>query len=423
MEGNGVSTVIDDIVARKIFNSRGEETIEIDVITSTSMGRASAPSGASRGKNEVKPYPRRGIEEALKRIETLIVPELLGMNVDVQEEIDRTLRELDGTENFSNIGGNTAFALSLAVAEAAANAYGLPLFQYLGGQLAYELPYPLGNVISGGKHTSGKTPDIQEFLVLPLDARTFQEAAKANALVHKKVGEQLKKKTRNFFGGRSDEGAWIAPIKDHEALELISAACEAVSEEMGFECRAGLDIAASTLWNPKTRRYIYSRNDKKLDAGEQLEYVLRLIDEFRLVYVEDPFHEEDFESFAELTKKAENCLICGDDLFVTNERRLRKGIKQRAGNSIIIKVNQVGTLSRAVKTVKLAKENGYTPIVSHRSGDTVDWHIAHLAVGLSCPIIKTGIVEGARIAKINELIRVEEMLGDKARMASLPRLR
>ncbi|RLI27806.1 phosphopyruvate hydratase, partial [Candidatus Bathyarchaeota archaeon] len=226
-----------------------------------------------------------------------------------------------------------------------------------------------------------------------------------------------------FFGGRSDEGAWIAPIKDHEALELISAACEAVSEEMGFECRAGLDIAASTLWNPKTRRYIYSRNDKKLDAGEQLEYVLRLIDEFRLVYVEDPFHEEDFESFAELTKKAENCLICGDDLFVTNERRLRKGIKQRAGNSIIIKVNQVGTLSRAVKTVKLAKENGYTPIVSHRSGDTVDWHIAHLAVGLSCPIIKTGIVEGARIAKINELIRVEEMLGDKARMASLPRLR
>ncbi|RLI29224.1 phosphopyruvate hydratase, partial [Candidatus Bathyarchaeota archaeon] len=200
MEGNGVSTVIDDIVARKIFNSRGEETIEIDVITSTSMGRASAPSGASRGKNEVKPYPRRGIEEALKRIETLIVPELLGMNVDVQEEIDRTLRELDGTENFSNIGGNTAFALSLAVAEAAANAYGLPLFQYLGGQLAYELPYPLGNVISGGKHTSGKTPDIQEFLVLPLDARTFQEAAKANALVHKKVGEQLKMKTRNFFG-------------------------------------------------------------------------------------------------------------------------------------------------------------------------------------------------------------------------------
>jgi enolase len=417
-----MSTVIDDIVARKIFDSRGNETIEVDVITPSSLGRASAPSGASRGKNEVSPYPRRGIDEALKKIENIVVPELLGMNVDMQEEIDEALVEIDGTENFINIGGNTAFALSLAVAEAAANAYGLPLFQYLGGQLAYELPYPLGNVISGGKHAGDKTPDIQEFLVLPIAARSFQEAAKANTLVHKEVGKRLKQATKDFSGGRSDEGAWIAKLGDYEALELISSVCEEVSEEMGFECRVGLDIAASTLWNPKTKRYIYSRSNKKLDSGEQLEYIFQLIKQFRLVYVEDPFHEEDFKNFAELTRKTEKCLICGDDLFVTNEKRLKHGMKTEAGNAIIIKVNQVGTLARAMRTVRLAKKGGYVPIISHRSGDTVDWHIAHLAVGLNCPIIKTGIVEGARIAKINELIRIEELLGNRAQMSSLPRL-
>lgn len=417
-----MSTVIDDIVARKIFDSRGNETIEVDVITPSSLGRVSAPSGASRGKNEVSPYPRKGIDEALKKIETLVVPELLGMNVDMQEGIDEMLGEIDGTENFANIGGNTAFALSLAVAEAAANAYGLPLFQYLGGQLACELPYPLGNTISGGKHARGKTPDIQEFLVLPIAARNFQEAAKANALIHKKVGEKLKKAGKDFGGGRSDEGAWIAGLNDHEALELLSNVCEEVSEEMGFECRVGLDMAASTLWNPKTRRYVYSRGGRKLDSDEQLEHVLQLIEQFRLVYVEDPFHEEDFKNFAELTRKVRQCLICGDDLFVTNEKRLRHGMKLNAGNAVIIKVNQVGTLTRAIRTVELAKKAGYVPIVSHRSGDTVDWHVAHLAVGLNCPIIKTGIVEGARIAKINELIRIEELLGNRARMASLPRL-
>jgi len=417
-----MSTVIDDIIARKVFNNRGDETIEIDVITPSSLGRVSAPSGASRGKNEVVSYPRRGIDEALKKIETLIIPELLGMNVDAQEEIDQALQEIDGTGNFSNIGGNTVFAVSLAVAEAAANAYGLPLFQYLGGKLACELPYPLGNVISGGRHTSGGTPDIQEFLVLPIKARNFLEAAKANALIHRKVGERLREKNVDFSGGRSDEGAWVARLNDDEALEVLSTVCEEASEEMGFECRVGVDIAASTLWNPKTKRYVYSRSGKKLDSGEQLEYVLRLVKEFRLVYVEDPFHEEDFRNHAELTRKAKNCLICGDDLFVTNEKRLNRATKVGAGNAIIIKVNQVGTLTQALKTVELAKRSGYIPIISHRSGDTVDWHLAHLAVGLNCPIIKTGIVEGARVAKINELIRVEELLGNRARMAILPKL-
>jgi len=414
-----MSTTIEDVIARKVFNSRGEETIEIDIITSMGFGRASAPSGASRGKAEVTPYPKGGIDEAIKKVEQTIAPELIGLNSDSQEEIDGLLHSLDGTNNFSNIGGNTAFAVSLAVADAAANTYGLPLFQYLGGYYAKELPYPLGNVLSGGKHTRGKGPEIQEFLILPVGAPSFFEAEKANTLVHKKVEKALEKKDKSFTGGKSDEGAWTCSLSNEEALEVVAKACEEVSNEIGFECKLALDIAASTFWNNKKKRYMYRNGKRSLDSGEQLEYVLNLIRTYNLIYVEDPFHENDFKSFAELTKKVKSCLICGDDLFVTNLKRLKKGIRLGSANAIIIKVNQIGTLTDAWETVRMAKEAGYVPVVSHRSGDTVDNHIAHLAVGLSCPIIKTGVVEGARIAKLNELIRIEEMLGERALMAQL----
>jgi len=418
-----MSTVIEDVIARKVFNTRGEETIEVDVITTSGFGRASAPSGESRGKAEVIYYPQGGVDQALKKVEDVIASEIVGLNADFQEEIDRTLHEIDGSKDFRVIGGNTAFAISLANAEAAANSYGLFLFQYLGGQVANELPYPLGNTISGGKHTHGKSPDIQEFLALPYGAESFSEAAYANATIHKKAGALLRKKDKLFSGGKSDEGAWIANVDNLDALEVLAKTCEEVSNELNFECGFGVDVAASSLWNEKEKVYLYAREGKKRDSGEQLEFILEIIRKYHLAYVEDPFHEKDFESFAELTRKVRNCLICGDDLFVTNNERLNRGIKMHAGNAVIIKVNQVGTLTDAWETVEMARRNGYTPIMSHRSGDTCDWHIAHLAVAFRCPIIKTGVVEGTRIAKINELIRIEEFLGDRAKMASIPILK
>ena len=414
-----MSSIIEDLIARKIFNNRGEETIEVDVITTGGFGRAAAPAGKSRGKAEVVYYPQGGVDQAVKKVDDLIAPELAGLNADFQGEIDNTLHEIDGSTDFKNIGGNTAFAISLANAEAASNSHGLLLFQFLGGNTATTLPFPLGNCISGGQHARGKSPDIQEYLALPHGAESFLEAQTANTQIHKKIGSSLKKKSTTFNGGKSDEGAWIANIDTDDAFEVIAKACEEVGNELDFECGFGIDVAASSFWKPKEEKYLYESEGKKRDSAEQLEYMLELIEKYHLAYVEDPFHEEDFDSFAELTRKAKNCLICGDDLFTTNTERLNNGIKINAGNAIIIKVNQIGTLTDAVETIELAQQHCYEPVVSHRSGDTCDWHIAHLAVALKCPLIKTGVVEGARIAKLNELIRIEHFLGNRAKMADL----
>ncbi len=414
-----MSSIIEDLIARKIFNNRGEETIEVDVITTSGFGRASAPAGKSRGKAEVAYYPQGGVDQALKAIDDLIAPELAGLNADFQEEIDNTLHEIDGTTNFKVIGGNTAFSISLANAEAAANSHNLLLFQFLGGNTANALPYPLGNCISGGQHIRGKGPDIQEFLALPHGAETFLEAATANAQIHKRIGELLKKKDKLFSGGKGSEGAWIAHIDNLDAFETIAKACEEVGNELDFECGFGVDVAAASFWDAKEKKYIHKSENKKMDTGEHLEYLLDLIEKYHLVYVEDAFDEEDFESFSELTKKSKNCLICGDDLFTTNNERLSYGIKLNAANSIIIKVNQIGTLTDALETIENAQSHGYTTVMSHRSGDTCDWHIAQLAVAFKCPVIKTGVVEGARIAKINELVRIEHFLGNRAKMADL----
>jgi len=412
-----MSSIIEEVMARKLFNSRGQETIEVDIITTDGFGSAAAPAGASKGRAEVVSYPAGGVDVAIQKLEELVVPELIGMDAEEQNEIDALLHEIDGTDNFSNIGGNTVFAISVANAEAAATSYDLPLFQHLSGYLANELPYPLGNVLGGGKHALGKTTDIQEYLVIPLNASCFAEAAKANIMVHNKIGALLRKADPNFTGGRGDEGAWAPNIKNEEALKIVVKACEDVSAELGIECRAGLDVAASSFWNPKEDVYVYAMEGKKRDAGEQLEFMLHLIEEYNLAYVEDPFDEDDYESFAELTKKVNNCLICGDDLFVTNRERLANGIEMCAGNSIIIKTNQVGTLTDAWETTRLAKRAGYVPVMSHRSGETTDTHLAHLAVGFSCPVIKTGVLHGERVAKINELIRIEENLGNRAQMS------
>jgi enolase len=414
-----MSAIIEDVIARRVFNSRGEETIEVDIVTASGFGRASAPAGKSRGKSEVAYYPQGGVDQAVKKVEELVAPEIVGLNADFQEEIDRTLHEIDGSKDFRVIGGNSAFAISVANAEAAANSCGSLLFQHLGGTLADELPYPLGNSMSGGQHTHGKSPDIQEFLVFPQGAESFVEAASTNVRVHRMLGDMLRKQDKLFNEGKSDEGAWVANVGNSEALEILSSALEEVSSEQGFECALGIDVAASCLWDGKQKKYVYEREKTKRESGEQLDFILGLINKYHLAYVEDPFDEEDFNSFQELTKKAKDCLICGDDLFATNDERLSRGIKAQAANAIIIKVNQVGTLTDALETVEMARKNGYVPIMAHRSGDSCDWHIAHLAVAFKCPVIKTGIVEGARIAKINELIRIEEFLGDRAKMADL----
>jgi len=414
-----MSTLIKSILARKIFNIRGEETIEIDVATQNGCGRASAPAGASRGRGEAVPYPNGSVDEAIKKVKQIIASKLIGVDSEKQEQIDVLLHRIDGTADFRNIGGNTSYAISLAITEAAASSKGVPLFQHLAGKLANELPHPLGNVLGGGKHARAKAPDIQEFLSLPSNVKSFREAVSANIQVHRRVGSFLEKKDPTFTGGRTDEGAWAPNMGNEDALEIVATAVEEVSDESGVKCKVGMDMAASALWNPKDECYIYKRDKVKRYSGEQLDFVMRLIEMYKLVYVEDPFHEEDFAGFSQLTSKVKNCLICGDDLFVTNKERLLKGIEMGAANATIIKGNQVGTLTDAWEATQLAQKAGYVPIMSHRSGETTEAHIAHLSVAFKCPIIKAGVVEGARIAILNELIRIEEMLKGSAKMAAL----
>ncbi len=412
-------SMIEDVTARKILDSRGNFTIEVDVYTRLGLGRAAAPSGASTGKYEVVAFPEGGVDKAIVEVEENIAPELRGMDASNQDEVDCLLAEIDGTPNFANIGGNTAVAISLATAKAAAASYGLPLFMFLGGTFSRDIPYPLGNVIGGGAHAQNST-DIQEFLVIPVGAKNIGQAVGVNALVHRKVKEKIVGKYGTNLG-KGDEGAWAPNIGDREALEILAEVCDEVKEETGVEVRMGLDVAASELYNEKTQRYVYPREGVERTKEEQIGYMAELIKEFRLYYVEDPLQEEDYEGFAELNRQV-SCLICGDDLYVTNANRLAKGISMQATSAVLIKPNQCGTLSRTEEAVSLAKKEKLTPVISHRSGETTDETIAHLAVSFGIPIIKTGAVGGERIAKLNELIRISEELGNRARMAKLPKI-
>ncbi|MDI6819333.1 MAG: phosphopyruvate hydratase [Candidatus Hodarchaeaceae archaeon] len=421
-----VRAIISSISARKILDSRANPTVEVDVVaedevgTKVGFGRAAAPSGASKGRHEVTALPKGGVDGAVEGVKRVVAPRLVGMEVTDQKRIDALLRKLDGTPDLSRIGGNAAVAVSMAVAKAASAALNLPLYKYLGGEQATKLPYPLGNVLGGGAHAGRMAPDIQEFLVIPTDAGRFVDAAFANSQVHRRVRALIEAKDGTFTGGKGDEGAWAPNLGNVEALELVARACEEISEEMGFKIRPGLDFAASGLYDSGKKKYVYKREGAARDTGEQIDFVLELIETYEPFYVEDPLREDDFESFAEITKKAKRCLICGDDLFVTNVARIRKGIKLGAANAVLIKPNQIGTLSDTHVAVQLARQHGYVPVMSHRSGETSDETIAHLAVGFECPIIKTGVVGGERVAKLNELIRIEEELGEQARMGELP---
>ena len=404
-------SIIEDVQVRKILDSRGNPTIEVDVVTWNSSGRAAAPSGASTGSHEVVPYPKGGIDEVVSEMEDLIASELIGMDADDLATIDEVLKEVDGTDNLSAIGGNTTVAISMAVAKAAAASYNMPLYKYIGGNLVNELPFPLGNMMNGGAHAGINAPDIQEFLVVPVGASNIGDAIFANAYVHKRLKELIQTKDSNFTGGKGDEGGWVPNISNDVALEIQAQACEEVTDELGIEIRPSLDMAASELWNAEEQKYIYAQDGIKRDTGDQIDFVKDIIDTYNIFYVEDPFDESDFGGFSQLTAKVgDKCLVCGDDLFVTNKDLLAKGIKMKAANAIIIKPNQIGSLSETYATVKLAKENNIVPVVSHRSGETTDETIAHLAVGFSSPMIKTGAIGGERIAKLNELIRIEEEL-------------
>ena len=402
-----MSSIIEDIGIRKIMDSRGNPTVEIDVVTENGFGRAAAPSGASTGIREVTSFPEDGIDNVINDFGSRVAPELVGIAAEDTTLIDTILKEIDGTDNLSSLGGNIIVAISLATAKAAASSYTMPLYSFLGGNMKNEIPYPLGNMINGGAHAGKNAPDIQEFLVVPIGARNIVEAVFANSSVHKRIGELIKAKDKSFTGGKGDEGGWAPNLTNEEALSIQAKACEEVGNELGIEIRPCLDMAASEMWDGS--KYVYAREGVSRDIGEQIDFVEEIIDTYNMFYVEDPIQEGDFEGFAELTRKVGNkCMICGDDLFVTNAEILQEGINLGAANSIIIKPNQIGTLSDTYATVKLAKANGYVPVVSHRSGETTDETIAHLAVGFSSPMIKTGALGGERIAKLNELIRIEE---------------
>lgn len=402
-------TIIEEILARKIFDSRGNPTIEVDVITDDGFGRAAAPAGASTGTYEAIVI---SVDDAISKVESDIQDQLIGEDASQQDEIDYLLHEIDGTDNFSNIGGNTSVAISMATAKAAAEAYGMPLYRYLSGPYQ-RLPYPLGNVIGGGAHAKGAT-DIQEFLVTPIGAPTIDDAILANTLVHKRVKKLLT--DEGIVCGKGDEGGWAPQIKDAKAFEIVSKAVEEVSSEQGFEIRFGLDVASSEMWDGTN--YVYK--DAKRSREEQIDYIAGLIDEYDLYYVEDPVHENDFEGFADLTERVgDRCLICGDDLFVTNANRITQGIEMFSANAVLIKPNQIGTVTDTFNAIQLARSYGYTCVMSHRSGETTDNTIAHLATAFGCSLIKTGVVGGERIAKLNELIRIGEEIGSD-RMTESP---
>ncbi|MGQ9583212.1 MAG: phosphopyruvate hydratase [Thermoplasmatota archaeon] len=397
---------IEDIWIRKILDSRGNPTVEVEIWTPDGCGSAAAPSGASTGAHEVVAFPPQGVDHAIEQFRKEFIPALKGMSVFLQRRFDIELKRLDGTGNFRKMGGNVAVAASLALARAAAGSLGVPLYQYLGGAFAgYCTPYPLANVLGGGRHAVGGT-DIQEYLVISFGP-TVADCVFANAEVHRRVKAALVKKLSGSAIGKGDEGAWVARVGNIEALELVAECCRQVSKEVGFQIQPSLDFAASELY--RGGRYCY--RDRKLTSDKQMDFVEKLVKDYRLYSVEDPLGQDDFTGYVELTKRiGKDCLVVGDDLFVTSTKRIKKGIDLGACNAVLIKPNQVGTLSDTYDAICLAEGSGYKSIISHRSGETEDNSLAHLAVAFGCHAIKTGAVGGERSAKLNELIRIQEII-------------
>lgn len=399
---------ITDLYSRIIFNSRGSETIEIDVITDGKhLGRASSPSGASVGTLECQSFPMNSPQRAIEFFEEN-KSKFVGVTADDPEALHSIMKEVDPSPSYSKLGGSIAYALSIASVDSAANAAHLPLFKLLNKNGPYRFPFPLGNVLGGGAHAGPGTPDIQEVLVLPIGASNIVEALKMNFKVHSEVRNIIEKYDTKFTYGRGDEGAWAPNVSNDEALQITEKAIGNAGFDLGRSVAMGIDFASSSLWNDKAEKYDYSRKGNALSPGEQIDYVNNLIKSYKLLYVEDPVNEEDFSGMSLLTNANPGCFVTGDDLLVTNISRLVYASKLKACSGAILKVNQAGSLYDALLFANGCRREGVGIITSHRSGESTDSHIAHISIATGSKMIKTGVVGGERIAKLNELLRIRE---------------
>ena len=421
--------LIRDIFAREILDSRGNPTIEAEVLAGENIvGRAAVPSGASTGKYEAvelrdqeERYGGKGVERAVENVNSCLAKAVIGMNVFDQKEIDRALCKADGTENKSNLGANAILGVSMAAARAAAKGLNIPLYRYLGGVQAKKMPVPMMNILNGGVHADNPL-DIQEFMIVPVRETSFRERLRICAEIYHMLRAVLRGK--GLQTGVGDEGGFAPELADtKEALRTIRDAAERAGYRMGRDIMIALDVAASELYIEEKGGYIFAGEGKKGEpvvrtTEEMISYYEELVEEFPIFSIEDPLDEGDWDGWKKLTKKIGNRVqLVGDDLFVTNAQRLRKGIELGAANAILIKVNQIGTLSETFETIKTAQEAGYNVIVSHRSGETEDTIIADIAVAFNTGQIKTGApCRSERVAKYNRLLRIEEQIGEKEKM-------
>lgn len=416
---------IQDVWARQILDSRGNPTVEVEVVLESGViARASVPSGASTGMYEAVElrdgdkdyYMGKSVLKAVDNVNETIAPEIIGMNVFDQVLIDQTMIELDGTQNKGNLGANAILGVSLAVAKAAAEELGLPLYQYLGGVNAKQLPVPMMNIVNGGSHSDAPIA-FQEFMILPAGAKSFSEALQWGSEIFHNLAKLLKERKLSTAVG--DEGGF-APTFDgtEDAVETILAAIKKVGLEPGKDVFLGFDCASSEFYEDGVYNYAKFEGEKgaKRSSAEQVEYLASLVEKYPIISIEDGMDENDWEGWKLLTEKlGKKVQLVGDDLFVTNTKKLSQGIQQGVANSILIKVNQIGTLTQTLDAIQMAKEAGYTAVVSHRSGETEDTTIADLVVATNAGQIKTGSLSRTdRIAKYNQLLRIEEMLGETA---------
>lgn len=417
-------SAIIEIHARQILDSRGNPTIEVDVTTESGhFGRAAVPSGASTGIHEAVElrdgdkafYLGKSVLKAVENVNTTIFNELVGYDVREQELIDKLLLEIDGTENKSNLGANAMLAVSLAVAKAGAKASNLPLYRYIGGVNASTLPVPMMNILNGGAHADNSI-DFQEFMVMPTGAATFSESLRMGVEIFHSLKDVLKK--AGYSTNVGDEGGFAPNIKSNEeAIEIVLKSIENAGYKPGENVFIAMDAAVSEMWNEQEQKYIFHKSDnRKLTSDELVEYWAQWCEKYPIVSIEDGMAEDDWAGWKKLTERLGNKVqLVGDDLFVTNVKRLNQGIENQTANSILVKVNQIGTLTETIQAVRMAQNNGYNSVMSHRSGETEDSTIADLAVALNCGQIKTGSASRSdRMAKYNQLIRIEEELGTSA---------
>jgi enolase len=424
-------TDIVSITAREILDSRGNPTVEADVtLSGGAMGRAAVPSGASTGEHEAvelrdndkEHYLGKGVLNAVQNVESILAPELTGMDASNQRLIDATMIAIDGTENKSKLGANAILAVSMACARASAAAVKLPLYRYLGGVNACILPTPMMNILNGGSHADSNV-DFQEFMVMPVGAETFSDALRWGTEVFHTLKGVLKKKGYSTSVG--DEGGFAPSLKSNaEAIELILDAIEKAGYTPGEQIAIALDPAASEFYDKETGKYVFKKSDKsELSSKEMAAFWKSWVDQYPIVSLEDGLAEDDWDGWKHLTEILGHIQLVGDDLFVTNTERLQQGIDQKVANSILIKVNQIGTVSETLEAMELGRRYGYTSIISHRSGETEDTFIADLAVGTGAGQIKTGSASRTdRIAKYNQLLRIEEQLGQSAEFLGLESL-